>query len=188
MKKRIAFALLALLMVLSAVACGAKEDPKTDSDFEVVDAADAINKVWERFGEEETFAVMGGDFANPVDGKAGKVDLSDTENVTATLHITEDALKKVSDAAALTHMMNANTFTCAAYRTDDTAALASSLKDSIKSTQWLCGFPDTLIIYTVGEEYVIAAFGNNEAIENFITHLGEIYGDSAVQNTKESLA
>ena len=42
--------------------------------------------------------------------------------------------------------------------------------------------------YTVAEEYVVAAFGNAEAIESFKTKLATVYGESATLNVEESLA
>jgi len=46
-----------------------------------------------------------------------------------------------------------------------------SLKDNIMNRQWMCGFPDTLIVAKVGGEYVVSAFGNAEIIETFKTNL-----------------
>lgn len=167
-----------------------EETKKTEESGEL-DAAGIINRAWDKIAEEKRFPVMGGEVENPVENKAGKIDVKKVEAVTSTLHITEDALGKVEDAAALTHMMNANTFTCASYHLKDqkdATDLAASLKDSIKGTQWMCGFPDMLIIYTVNDEYVVAAFGNKDAIESFQTGLTEAFGDKAVQNVEESLA
>lgn len=213
--KRIIFALLALSVLFSMAACGetvketkgdelgtvTEEIKKTEEQVKTeeakkteeaadLDAAGIINKAWDKIAEDKKFPVMGGDFDASVDGKAGKINVKNVENVTATLHITEDALGKVLDAAALTHMMNANTFTCASYhvKSEDASALTSSLKDSIKSTRWMCGFPETLIIYTVNGEYVVAAFGNGEAINSFKTALTDVYGANAVLNVEEPLA
>lgn len=52
----------------------------------------------------------------------------------------------------------------------------------------MCGFPETLIIYTVDGEYVVAAFGNGEAIDNFEAGLNDAFGASAVLNVEEALA
>ena len=74
--------------------------------------------------------------------------------------------------------LNANTFSAAAYHLADAAnaeTLVNSLKDSIKSTQWMCGFPDALIVAKVGSEYVVSAFGNAEIIENFKNKLSETF-------------
>ncbi len=209
--KRIVFALLALTLLLSMAACGetaketetATEEIVTEETAEITTeetenteealetgATAILNKAWNKIEEDKKFPVMGGDFDAPVDGKAGKVNIKNVENTTATLHITEEDLGKVIDAAAITHMMNANTFTCAAYqvKSEDAAAFASSLKDSIKATQWMCGFPETLVIYTVDGEYIVAAFGNGEAIDNFETGLTAAFGATAVLTVEEALA
>ncbi len=186
MKKRILFALLAVVMVITLAACGAGNSNTVEIESPVA----LIDGVWTTFAEEEKFPVMGGDFNTPVDGAAGKFDISDKENAIATLHIAEDAIPLVDDVATLTHAMNANTFSAAAYHVADaknTETLVNSLKDSIKSTQWMCGFPDTLIIYTVNDDYVVAAFGNNEAIGSFKTKLATVYGESAALKVEEAL-
>ena len=191
MKKRILCAVLAVVMVVALAACGTA--PKEDENKVTIESPVALlDGVWGTFAEDEKFPVMGGNnYETPVDDAAGEFDISDVEAATATLHITEDSLKLVDKVGTITHAMNANTFSAAAYHLADKAnaeTLVNSLKDSIKSTQWMCGFPDTLIIYTVAEEYVVAAFGNAEAIESFKTKLATVYGESATLNVEESLA
>ncbi len=191
MKKRILFALLAVVMVVALAACGGNTEKENENKITIESPAALINSVWSTFAEEEKFPVMGGDFENMVDGEAGAISIADAEAVNATLHIDETGLSYVREAAALTHAMNANTFTAASYKLADAAnaqALVDSLKASITSTQWMCGFPDTLIIYTVADEYVVAAFGNAEAIENFKTKLATVYGENATLSVEESLA
>ncbi len=187
MKKRILFAVVAVILVVALAACAGKGDV---NKVQIESSAALLNSVWDTYAEEEKFFVMGGDFSNPVDNAAGAFNLTDVENATATLHIAEDALAFVDEAGTMIHGMNANTFTAAAYHLKDAKnaeTLVNSLKDSIKSTQWMCGFPDTLIIYTVGD-YVVAAFGNTDAIETFKTKLASVYGESATLNVEESLA
>ena len=191
MKKRILCAVLAVVMVVALAACGTA--PKDDANKVTIESPVALlDGVWGTFAEEEKFPVMGGNnYETPVDDAAGEFNISDVEAATATLHITEDSLKLVDKVGTITHAMNANTFSAAAYHLADAAnaeTLVNSLKDSIKSTQWMCGFPDTLIIYTVADEYVVAAFGNAEAIESFKTKLATVYGESATLNVEESLA
>ena len=97
--------------------------------------------------------------------------------VMAPLGLPETAA--VDEAASLVHMMNANTFTAAAYHaTGDTAELAQQLRDNIMHRQWMCGFPDKLVVAEVGE-YVVTVFGANELVDTFMTHLNGIYGVSA---------
>ncbi len=191
MKKRILCALLAVVMVVALAACGTNGSKEDENKVTIESPVALLDGVWGTFAEEEKFPVMGGDFEAAVNDAAGNFNISDVENATATLHITEDSLKLVDKVGTITHAMNANTFSAAAYHLADAAnaeTLVNSLKDSIKSTQWMCGFPDTLIIYTVAENYVVAAFGNAEAIENFKTKLATVYGESATLNVEESLA
>ncbi|MBO5896501.1 MAG: hypothetical protein J6Q83_04315 [Clostridia bacterium] len=181
MTKRILALVMAALMVLSFAACGgSKEDAKNDVQIE--SSVALLDSIWSTLGEDEKFPVMGGDFSAPVDGGAGAFNLTDKENAVAQLHIAEADIALVSEAATIIHAMNANTFTAAAYRLNegtDSAAFVASLKDSIVATQWMCGFPDTLVIYTIGD-YVVAAFGNTDAITLFKTKLAAVYPDAAL--------
>ena len=96
----------------------------------------------------------------------------------AALGLPESDAEKISGAASLMHMMNANTFTAGAYHVSDAAnqqTVVDSLKDNIMNRQWMCGFPDTLIVASVGGEYVVSAFGNAEVIEKFKTNLQAQY-------------
>ena len=123
-------------------------------------------------------------------GRDGRVDLDqlrellrpDTIAVAVTLVDSELGLPEtaaVDEAASLVHMMNANTFTAAAYHaTGDTAELAQQLRDNIMQRQWMCGFPDKLVVAEVGE-YVVTVFGADELVDTFMTHLNGIYGVSA---------
>ncbi len=191
MKKRILCAVLAVVMVVALAACGTNGSKEDENKVTIESPVALLDGVWSTFAEEEKFPVMGGDFEAAVNDAAGDFNIADVENATATLHITEDSLKLVDKVGTITHAMNANTFSAAAYHLADAAnaeTLVNSLKDSIKSTQWMCGFPDTLIIYTVADEYVVAAFGNAEAIESFKTKLATVYGESATLNVEESLA
>jgi hypothetical protein len=180
MKKRITALFMAVLMVISFAACG-KTIEATDA-IQIESSVALLDSVWTTFAEEDKFPVMGGDFSAPVDGGAGAFNLTDKENAVAMLHIAEGDIALVSEAATLIHSMNANTFTAAAYRLaegTDGEAFVTSLKDSIKATQWMCGFPDTLVIYTIGD-YVVAAFGNADAINTFKTKLTAVYADATL--------
>lgn len=190
MKKRILFALLAVVMVLSLVACGSSTEEVDENKVTIESSVALLDSVWSKFAEEEKFPVMGGDFSNPVDGSAGTFNLADTENAVASLHIAEDNIALTDEAATIIHAMNANTFTAASYHLKDSAqadTFVTSLKDSIKSTQWMCGFPDTLVIYNVGD-YVVAAYGNADAINTFKAKIAEVYGADAVLSVEEPLA
>ena len=212
MKKKLVLLLTAAMLVLSVTACGGKdsgngageaagnetagseqEGATTDAvvTVEVADSADVLNKVWDTFAEDQKFAAMGGDFNTPVDGAAGLFNIEDVENLSFMLYIPADNVAMIDEAASLMHAMNANTFTGGAFHLTDAAnaeALTTALKDNIMSTQWMCGFPDKLMIFTVNGEYVVSAFGNAEIMENFKTGLMEVYGDAAELVVEENIA
>lgn len=185
MKKFVSL-LLAALLVLSLTACGKKNDNSGDKSPEVSSALGLLETVWSTYGEDEKFSVIGGDFseANLKEDAPGVYDLTDRAEANRVLGLPETAM--VDQAASLVHMLNANTFTAAAYHcTDDTAALAAALRDNIQQRQWMCGFPDKLIVAVVGE-YVVTAFGVEDLVDAFMTRLNGIYGvqaayDEAIQ-------
>jgi hypothetical protein len=142
--------------------------------------------------EEEKFFSVGGDMANPVDGAAGIYSLEDKEGMVATLHVTEDLIGQVSEAASYMHAMNANTFTSAAFKLSDAStseAFATALKDSVLATQWMCGFPEKIVMYSInGGEYVVYAVGAADLLDNFSTKLATVYGEAAVEVVNEAIA
>ena len=90
------------------------------------------------------------------------------------------------------HAMNANTFTGAAFHLTDAKTaetFAASLKDSITSTQWMCGIPEKLVMYTInGGEYVVYAVGAADLLDNFSQKLVAVYGEAAVETVNEAIA
>lgn len=197
MKKMFAL-ILAVAMTVTLAACSADEKDKesqttTTAPVESVasDALEILTKVWGTYTEEESFPVIGGDIDNQANNAPGKYSLTDAEGINSTLGLPQDSIAMVDDAASLMHMMNANTFTCGAFRVTDSAnlkAVEDSLKANIMGRQWMCGFPDTLIIAGVGDNFVVSAFGNAEIIETFKTKLLAQYGTQASVVYEENLA
>ena len=176
-KRTIALVLCGLLMI-GLIGCGKKAetpgDTTTTVEVSATDATDLFTQVWNSYGDEDKFPVGGGDFDNIVMDAPGKFDVSKAEELDSTLGLPQSSAAMIDDAASMMHMMNANTFTGGVYHVADAAnqdAVIDSLKDNIMNRQWMCGFPDTLIVAKVGGEYVVSAFGNAEIIETFKTNL-----------------
>ena len=179
--KKIISILLAAVMVLAFAACGNNSGNNGGNDAAVTDPLEVLSKTWSSLPEEDKFPAAGGDNGSPVDDKPGKFDISDTDNLDYMLSFPADSVDLIDRAASLTHMMNMNTFTCGAYHVKNAAdakTLAQSLRDSIQSRQWMCGFPDKLVVAEVGE-YVVTVFGADDLVDTFMTHLNGIYGVSA---------
>lgn len=179
MKKFVSMMLSALLL-LSLAACGDKNNASGDKPAAPTSALNILETVWNTYGEDEKFAVAGGDFSetNAREDAPGVFDLKDRALVDSELGLPETAA--VDEAASLVHMMNANTFTAAAYHaTGDTAELAQQLRDNIMHRQWMCGFPDKLVIATLGN-YVVSVYGDEELVNTFRDKLQAAYSDAAI--------
>ena len=92
-------------------------------------------------------------------------------------------MESVADAATMIHMMNANTFTGAVLNLNegvDKAAFAATAKDAVMNAQWMCGFPEKLIIADMGGQYLLMAYGINDAMGPFEAKLTEAYPTASV--------
>ncbi len=191
MNKKIIMSIVAVALVVAigviAVGCG-----NGAAKMEFTDTADVINKVVDTYTEENKFFAVGGDINTPVDGKAGLMNLADTEVVNSMLHTNDELLADVDEVASFVHAMNANTFTSGAFKlksAGDAESFAASLKESVLATQWMCGFPEKIVIVNVnGGDYVVYAIGNGEAIDYFKTQLTTVMGESAIVVTEEAVA
>lgn len=191
MRKKIAIVLLAM-MTVGFTACGEKTDSTTENKQSVEqnqkeevakDATEILTKVWGTYGDDEKFAAIGGDMENPVDNAPGVFNVSKAEDLDATLGFPQANVSDIDDAASIMHMMNANTFTGAAYHVTDAGnveTLASAIKDNIMARQWMCGFPDKMIVVQVGDDYLVTAFGNGEIMDNFLSKLTTEYSGAKV--------
>lgn len=184
MKKLIAF-LLAGVMLLSLAACAAKTDdqPAAEEDT-IADALTLLNTVWAGYTEDEKFPAAGGDYSeeNMTDGAPGRVSLEDPSNVEYLLSIPAAVVEKADDAASLTHMLNSNTFTCGAIRLKDAGemeAAAKDIKDYIMAKQWMCGFPDKLVVASTGS-YLIEVYGAEDLVNTFRDKLQSAYPQTTI--------
>ena len=184
MKKFLAIMLAALTLV-SLAACAAKTDTAAgETDTQIPDALTLLNTVWDSYTDDEKFPAAGGDYSeeNMTDGKPGKVDVSNADNVQYLLKFPTAQVDKIDDAASLMHMMNGNTFTCGAFRVKDSADLAdvaAAVKEEVMGTQWMCGFPDKLVVATVGN-YLVEFYGAEDLINTFRDKLQAAYAGAVV--------
>ena len=179
MKKILSVVLAAVMLLTLFAGCGKTEEPANNSPVEVpASALEILEKVWADFAEEEKFFVIGGNMENYVDGAPGEYNLEYAENMTYNLLVPEDRIGDIAGAASMIHAMNANTFTCGVFHLAagvDAQAFAESMRQAIQGNMWMCGFPDSLLIKVIGGEYVLAAFGVNDAMTPFTTHLDAVY-------------
>ena len=185
--KKIAMVLLVAMLGMCLAACGGN---KNTGSVEIADATEILTTVWGAYEENEMFPVGGGDSENMSMEGPAKFDVSKTEELAYLLNFPAELADKIDDAASMMHMMNANTFTAGAYHVADAAdmsAVVDAIKDKVMNNHWMCGFPETLIIVQVGDNYVVSAYGNGELIENFKTKLTAAYKGVAEVVVEESL-
>lgn len=151
------------------------ETPKPETPAEdkpaaaVDDALTILNAIWNTYSDEEKFPAAGGDSEHAVDGAPGSFDASNADNLSYLLTFPADDASLIDSAASLVHMMNLNTFTCGAFHVADAnnvARLADDLRTTIQAKHWMCGFPDKLVIVTVGQS-VFSVYGNEELVNTF---------------------
>ena len=153
--KKITSLALALALALTLTACGKKDNTAGSGDSSVpADATALLTAVWD----------------------------ADADNLNYMLTLPVEDAGKIDGAASLSHMMNANTFTCGAFHVtskDDVETVASDLRDAIQSKQWMCGFPDKLVIFTY-DQYVVSLYGDEELVNTFRDKFTATYSDSTI--------
>ena len=181
MKKFFAL-LLAAVMLLSLAACGGKgNDAGADQP---ADALALLEAVWNSYSEDDKFPAAGGDYdeANMTDGAPGRFGIEDGDTLNYSLSFPAEDAGKLADAASLVHMMNANTFTSGAFHLADAAdadAVVSDIRDNVMSRQWMCGFPDKLVIATLGD-FIVSCYGAEDLVNAFRDKLTAVYSSAVI--------
>ena len=182
--KKFAALLLALMMILSLAACGSKTDDNSGNNSQPASALELLNAVWANYSDDDKFPAAGGDFdeANMTEDAPGNFSVEDGDALDYSLSFPAADAGKLSDAASLTHMMNANTFTAGAFHvasSSDVDSVVSDLKDNIMNRQWMCGFPDKLVILTMGQ-FVVSVYGAEDLVDTFRDKLQNCFSSAAV--------
>lgn len=184
--KKILALLLAAVMVLSLAACtnkgseGGATSPAGAQTNQPKSALEILEKVWSKYSADEKFPATGGSEKQMKEDMPGKFDVSDAEALDFELGFPKANASEIDDAASLMHMLNQNNFSCGAYHVKDSGnveALAGKIKENILARQWLCGFPEKLVILTVGD-YIVSVFGAGELTDTFVAKLSAEYSSA----------
>ena len=105
MKKLIAL-LLVLVLALSLVACGSKEETKEEvkEEISIASSLEVLENIWAMYGDDEKFAIMGGNPEAGIMDAPGVYDMAYAENLTYNLLIPAEQLANVDEAATMIHM------------------------------------------------------------------------------------
>ena len=132
-------------------------------------ALSLLTSVWGTYSEDDKFPAGGGDAEHAVDDAPGSFDVSNADSLTYQLTFPSDDISLIDGAASLVHMMNMNTFTCGAFHVADAgnvSKVADDIRSAVQGKQWMCGFPDKLVIFTTGQ-YVVSVYGDEDLVNTF---------------------
>lgn len=167
------------------------EEVTAGTDVVVTDneALNILNTVWATYSMDDAnyFPAAGGDMLTEAttnwEGPAAFGTTGEAaEAFENMLHFPNASVSKLTAAASMMHAMNANTFTCGAFQVADAAdieALTAEIKTTIDGTQWMCGFPEKVLIVTV-DNTIIACVGNTQLVDDFSAKLSTAYTNAAV--------
>ena len=180
MKKFISLLLCGVLSAGILAGCGKTDNqPTTVPTTETVteetkgtasyESAEALLKAVHA-AMKEGFPAAGGDEAHGAED-VGSFDISAYgDSFQAQILVDDSLVEQVKpEAATLLHMMNTNTF-CSAVMELKNAGEASSFgeiyKEIVQGNHWMCGFPDTLVVLSLGN-FVLTAYGADDLIQLF---------------------
>lgn len=193
MKKLLAI-ILAGAMILSLAACG--DSPETPDTAEAdVPALELLNAVWDALPEENKPMAFGGDYheENQVENAPGVHSIEtdeDAQSLDTNFGLPASDVSMVSAVACIRHMLNANTFSCAAYEVTDAenvGTVAEAIRDGLMNRAYMCGWPEQLDIYSVGNT-VVCFFGALDIVNTFKDALGSVYGDGCTLYYEEDMS
>lgn len=188
---------IVMVMTFTFVACGGNAQTEGNK-VQIADANEILAKTWAQYKdsvtEELIFPVGGGNAENMVMDEPAKFDTTvetAQDTLMASFCANAEVVAMTDDIATMMNMMMANNFTAAAYHIAETGNVekaVATLKETTIANQWMCGMPQKLIIVTVGEDYVVSAFGTEQVIDSFKAAITTVYGDAAVISVEENFA
>ena len=161
----------------------------TNQNVTIKSSNELLTKVWNNYEDKDTdnnmyndkFPILGGHFESYTEEAPGEYDLSKTADLEKSFCFPADKIDLIDNAATMVHLMYANSFSASAYHVKDATKVnevAKSIQDCVLKNQWLDGEPDELLIMTVGDDYVVSVFGEDEQVEYFKAGVKTVYKDA----------
>ncbi len=160
------------------------DDTSNPSAPSIESALAFYTEVWAAFSEDNKFSCIGGDVEHSTEGPGQFLLTEENADSFKYLILVTDELYDMleNDVATLQHMMNTNTFSSAVAKLKDpgkASEFAKAYKTAIQGQQWMCGFPDKVVVISVGD-YVVMAYGLEENIENLVAACSAVEEQSTV--------
>ncbi len=118
----------------------------------------------------------------------GVIATTDADNLSYYLLVPADQMANISEAASMMHAMNQNNMTVGAFKvTGDAKAFAETMANAVVNNTWMCGFPEKVAVYTIGE-YVVMFYGKagvddpefGNFLAPFVTAMTTAYPDATL--------
>jgi len=157
---------------------GTSEPATTGNPQNANSATAVLGAIWGKYGENDRFAVYGGMMNAPVDNAPGNLDLTVADEITSKYLVPAEQLTQLDEGASLVHLMNSNLFTAAVFhlKADANAeTVAKAVRENVQRNQWICGQPDELLIAQPQSNYLLVAFGSEDAMTLFGGHYAAVY-------------
>lgn len=183
MKKIVCVTLTTMMILLLLTGCGSKKnDSGSGGSFTSAEAL--LQDIWGAFNEKDQFAVSGGDEKNAAQGPARfEINADNAETFQYLLHVTDEMYAQLeNDAATMQHMMNTNTFSAAVVKLKsgvDTKSFADSYQQELNGQQWMCGFPDKMVIAKVSG-CIVSVYGAEDLVNTFRDKLTAAYENAEI--------
>lgn len=150
----------------------------------IASAVDFYTEVWAAFDEDDRFPCAGGDMGHSTEGPGQFLLTEDNEDSFKSLLLVPDDLYRMleDDVATLQHMMNTNTFCSAVARLKEPAKapeFAEAYKTAVQGQHWMCGFPDKVVVLSVGD-YVVMAYGQEDNVNHLVAACSAVEAQSRV--------
>ncbi len=158
--------------------------------LDIKDATDLLTQVWASYEKEDTFMIVGGHYEKYTDDAPAKYDLTKAADMERIFCIPQAVIGLVDDAATLQNAQNVNNFSAAAYHVTDTANVQTLIDEITKQTlanKWLNGRPERFVVYTVGENYVVTAYGSKNLVIKFTQELEDAFYNVPERIVKEDI-
>lgn len=152
--------------------------PETRGGAAVSGCSEILKGIWHCYTAGERFAVFGGELQNSVAEGPGDIALTDTAMLQQRFFLTAELLEKVTEGAALEHLLNRNVFCAGIFRLKegtDGVQFAQRLRNELEETQWPGSRPQRYLIAQPEAGFLLLAYGQTRALETFLIRMNQAY-------------
>ena len=152
--------------------------PATQEGAAVTPCSKILGNIWDKHTVGERFLVYGGDSQYFLENGPGDLKISDTAMLRQRFFLPEDLCGKVTQGAALEHLLNRNVFCAGVFRLTDKAKpvqMAVQWKEGFEQIQWTGSQPQRYLIAQPEPGFLLIAYGQTRVLETFLIRMNQAY-------------